>query len=440
MRSAQLDIDSRWLRAAVVSTAAALTTVLQTLQAMRSLNEPDRFVTPGFDFRVLVWWPIRGLLAGHDPYPRPVNPEYADATGAVVGPAPRPPSLLLLEGWLAVPSATTGFVLSVVLGCLLLWAGIVLMVWPSTTRQAALTAAMGSAVVLGGHADFMLGLGQTTGWAVLGLGLIIRWPERFAGAIGLSLVLVMPQFGVVLSLMLLALRQWRLVAQGWALMALMSVPGALLMVSAAGGVMPLFDSLMSSMSYVAGSGNALNRVDLGGVLAGSGSVEWMLPLALLGLFIVLLARVNPVLDEVLYLGMVSVLALSTYFMPYHVPLLLAVAVAAVLAPQTPPSVSIPAVILLVASLLSSFALLWAVGPDPSGLERGLWLALRYTVQLAPLVLSIAAGWETMRRAEARHLDVAGGSSSAPSDVLGSQARALSHLGSPRPKARQRHLG
>jgi hypothetical protein len=273
----------------------------------------------------------------------------------------------------------------------------VLMVWPSTTREAVLTALLGSAVVLGGHVDFMLGLGQTTAWGVLGLGLMYRWPERFAGAVGLSLVLFMPQFGIVLSVMLLGLGRWRLVLQGWAAMAVASVPGAILIVNAAGGIVPLFDSVMSAMEDLAGVGNAVNRVDLGGVLAGSGAVEWALPIALLAAYIMLLVRLQPELDEVLYLSMVSVIALSTYFMPYHLPLLLTVAVAAILAPRVPRIVVVPAATLVVASLLSSFSLLWGLSADPSIVERGMWLAVRYTVLLTPLVLAITTGASIVRR-------------------------------------------
>lgn len=376
----------------------AFTTGLQVFRASRWLEEPDPYVTPGLDFHLVIWGPVRGLLAGLNPYARPADPGYLAETNAIGPSSPRPPSILLLEGLLALPPLEAGYLLSVVVNCLLLWAGLLLMVRPATLRITLLVALLGSAVVLGGHADFLLGLGQTTPWAVLGMGLILRSPAGVLGGFGLSLVLTTPHTGVVFSLMLLALGMWRLVAWGWGLMALLSLPGTLLAVRAAGDPIELIESFGRGISALAGSTNAGNRSDLGGLLVDSGGLAIILPAAVIVAYLVLLRLYRPMLDEVVLLSMVSVIALSVYHMPYHVPLLLVVGVAAALAPGSPRTVVVPVLVLLAVGVASSFSILWVHDVDPIPAVRVLWLTLRQVVRLAPLVLAIAATKELVNRA------------------------------------------
>jgi hypothetical protein len=374
--------------------------VLQLHRVASWMRAPDAIVQPGLDFRTVIWAPARGLLVGLNPYAYPGDPGYLAQTGAVGPSSPRPPSILLLNGWLAMPAATTGFLLSVVLTCLLLWVGILLAVNPITNRQIYLTALLGTAVVLGGPADYLLGLGQTTGWAVIGFGLMMRWPRSVMAGLGLAFVITLPQVGVVLSLMLLALREWRLVAMGWILTLVLSLPGLALAIRAAGGPSHLVSSVLTSTSALSGEGNAENRFDVGWVLAGSGPSSVVLPLGVIVLSLVVLAVYRPRLDAVLYLGMLATIAATTYHMPYHVPLVLTAAIAAVLSPGTPWPVSLPAYAMLLASALSSFSLLWIAPSEAPLLIRGTWLAVMTVFHLAPVLMALAATAESVRRATA----------------------------------------
>jgi hypothetical protein len=109
---------------------------------------------------------------------------------------------------------------------------------------------------------------------------------------------------------------------------------------------------------------------------------------------------RPRLDAVMYLGMLATIAATTYHMPYHVPLVLTAAIAAVLSPGTPWPVSLPAYAMLLASALSSFSLLWIAPSEPPLLIRGTWLAVMSVFTLAPVLIALAATAESVRRSTA----------------------------------------
>jgi hypothetical protein len=220
--------------------------------------------------------------------------------------------------------------LSVVVNCVLLWVGMLLLTAPRTDQQVHALAGLGSVVLLSGPTDMLLGLGQVTPWAVLGLGLILRWPQGWVGAFGLSVVLFLPQVGVVLTLVLLALRRGQLVIRGWLVMLLLSLPALVPSVLASGGVSDLVASSVASLSRLASEANADNRIDIGGNLASTSLPEWVLPLVAVTACVILVAALKPQLDVVLLLGVTSLSATVLYHMPYHLPLEMSLA-AAVLA-------------------------------------------------------------------------------------------------------------
>lgn len=384
----------------VLAAAVAATTLLQWARARAAIGDSDPLVTPGLDFHMLVWAPVRGLLLGFNPYANPPEPGYLQQLGPAGASPPRPPALLLLEGWLAAPAPLVGYLGSVVLNCLLLWAGLLLLARPRTSRQLLVAAAVGSAVLLAGPTDMVLGLGQVTPWAVLGLGLMLRAPQRWTGAFGLSLVLFLPQVGVPLSVMLLALGLWRLVVRGWLVSALLSLPAVALLVASSTGPIELLRSSLATTSGLAAPVNAANRVDLGGLLTAQGALS-LLPGALVLLVcVVLLHRYRPPLDVTLLLGLTSAIAIGFYHMPYHLPLELTLAAALLVRGSASGRLQAAAGVFLALCVLTSA---WLVEwwESAQGAASLMWPLLLVSLSVMPALLAVLAVGEAATHASAR---------------------------------------
>jgi hypothetical protein len=375
-----------WL---ALSAVVGMTTAVQALRARAAFDDPQPIVTPGLDFHTLVWAPVRGVLAGFNPYQTPADPEYLARFGPALPSSPRPPSLLLLEAPLALPTSPVGFVGSVVLHCLLLWAGMVLLSRARTRHELLLLAVLGSAVVLSGPADMMLGLGQVSAWAVLGVGLMLRYPHGWWGGVGLSLVLVVPQFGLGLSVLLLALGQLGLVARGWAVMIVLSLPALVPSVLAAGGADEFVASALRNITLQSTPGNAVNRIDIGGLLTQAPGLALGLGVAAILACAVFLALVRPPLDHVLLLALSCLLVVSFYGMPYHLPIPLALAVAAIVRPGASRLVRATAGVFVTTSALTSFWLVpvWDAGGT---LTNVVWSLLMVSFTAVPAMLVFVA--------------------------------------------------
>ena len=281
---------------------------------------PNHQVSQGYDFGSAIWGPIRGLAAGFNPY-QPGDLGYLDATGQVIFGSLHAPSLLVVAGPLSLWDQRTASLIWVAISAVLLWAAAWILMRPVDARSSAATITLGLLLTLAGPGDYLLRLGQVTGVVVLGFSLLVRWPDRWAGAAGIALMLVSPQIGVPMSVLALGDHRVRTVARGWALTAALSLPPILAAAIAARGLGSLVGSIKDNLAWTAGEVNAANRIDVVGVWGGG---PWA-TLLLLGLVVGVAlwwSRSGRKADPTAVLGAATLTLLSTFAMPYSLCLVL----------------------------------------------------------------------------------------------------------------------
>jgi hypothetical protein len=266
--------------------------LLTVLMVRRSLLEPlaavdptgaNRDLTRGQDFRDALYFPIKELLRGGDPYDPasmfarwPVRQEF-DLYA--------PFHLLLNLPYTLLPYRAALIVFSCVsVGCLLgigLVSARVLRLpggWLSAWVVAACVvgAQIGKSVVYFGQIDPLVGLGGVL--ALLFVGRSTGW-----AALGLALTWIKPQFGIPLTLVLLFRGAWRPALAGTLGAGLASLPVVGVLVVREGGVGGFVDVVRANLAYASSTGYAAvdspggARVDVAAVffrLTG-----WLPPLA-----------------------------------------------------------------------------------------------------------------------------------------------------------------
>lgn len=213
------------------------------------------------DFKWLAWGPVRGLLNGYNVYDAHSPYVHLYRVGGAAT-AHTPATLTILSPLAAFPlsvGAWTFFALSI--ACI--WVAMWLFVRPATPRQE-LTAAIAAAVVVcSGFGEQLLGLGNFQPVALLGLALLVRFPQTRRGVLGVVLLCFVPQTAVPLSVLLVRGRA-RTLAHGWLLALALSVP-PLLLAGFASGPTRLVSSLLDTFTSVVGNPN---RVDVVGQVVG----------------------------------------------------------------------------------------------------------------------------------------------------------------------------
>lgn len=210
------------------------------------------------DYRDTVYWPIRDLVAGNNPY---------DVDGYLE----RRPGLqefgLYLPAWLLLflPFAVLPYDVSKFLYLGFLLALAVVFGWAvlrAAGRRPPLPVLLGTvgAVLLCAPGQSTLYLGQATFQVALGViaavALARRWP-LVAGA-GVALALLKPQVGIPLVVLLLVWRQWRPVLAGLAVAGLVSVVPLVAAVAGGGGPGAFAASVRENAEY---SGDRYNDID-----------------------------------------------------------------------------------------------------------------------------------------------------------------------------------
>lgn len=284
---------------------------------------PSPQISQGHDFGSAVWGPVRGLLAGFNPY-QPGDAGYLEATGQAVFGSLHAPSLLLAGSPFALLEEGTAAVVWAAASAVMMWAAAWILMRPVDARSATATITLGLVLTLSGPGDFMLRLGQVTGPVVLGLALLVRWPHRWAGAVGVALTLVSPQVGIPLSILAVGARQGRAVARGWLLTLALSVPVIVAAAAAAGGVGGFVESIRANLAWTAGDVNATNRIDVAGVWGG-GLVVTLVALGVVAGVAVWWRAQDRRVDEVAVLGAAALTVLAAFSMPYSLVLVLAAA-------------------------------------------------------------------------------------------------------------------
>jgi len=313
-------------RAWLVALVAVIVTSTQVWVMWRSLSTPAVLFTSSFDYKISLWAPTHGLFDGLNPYD-PSNLAYTQMFD-VIEAALHPPMVLLLASPTTGFDLNTGYLLFVLVSSLMMWAAAVIMIPPSDRRSTIAVVVTGLLLTVSGPGDEVLRLGQVTAFVVLGLALTLRFSKTWWGAFGVALVLVSPQFGLVVSVALLALRHFRLVLRGWLLAVLLSLPVAIWAVLDAGGIGVFGRGVVGNLRNAGGLGNALNRMDLPGRL-GQGAPLWSLA-GVVGVLVFawILHSRRPDLNDEVALGIVALALVCVFSMPYYLPVALLVGASA----------------------------------------------------------------------------------------------------------------
>jgi hypothetical protein len=346
-----------------------------------------------FDFHPLIWAPVRGLLDGYNIYAD--HGAYVSAFHPRVAATAHPPFVLLLFSVFAVPPLHAAWLAFVVVNLSCVLAALWLLVDPQSPREELVVALAGAVLVAGGFAEHLFELGQLTGVATLGLALMVRNRTGWRGVLGVLLLATVPQSGVPLSILLIRGRA-RVVAIGWALALLLSVPPVILLINATHSVGTAAHSLVSVLSRP--TAHAPDRIDVVGLVVGH-SLWLSLALVVVAAVCVVARRwtVGPT-DLPRLLLAVTVTLLLWYHQPYDL-VMLGVVAAALAVRTRDTAASAFAVLYGVTALLVSGALIDSTASVFGTTPIASWHVVSRGLPL--LALALCVGWAVRRRAVRR---------------------------------------
>jgi hypothetical protein len=358
------------------------------------VTHPSPQITFGIDFTSAVWAPVRGTVAGFNPY-RTGDAGYLDATGQAVSASLHAPSLLLTASPLATLDAHAAAVVWAAATAAMLWAAAWILMRPNDIRSATATVTLGLALTLAGPGDYLLRLGQVTGLVILGFAMLVRWPRSWAGAVGVALMLVSPQIGVPMSILAMGAHQSRTVWRGWALTAVLSLPVMITATVAAGGLGQFLESVVANLAKAADDENARNRIDAAGVWGGGVGMDAALLLLVVAVAVWWRRSRRPV-DEVAVLGAAALTLLAAFSMPYSLGVVLAAAWPVLWARHRWGAVEWCAVVLVVVCAAQSLPLLVAVNAVTGWSVLGVWRLLALLEHLVLVALLVSVTWRLTR--------------------------------------------
>jgi hypothetical protein len=192
---------------------------------------------PGLDYSIMIWGPVRGLVAGYDVYD-PLAHGYL-AQFDILRPATlHAPSLLLMFGWTAFFSVRVGYVVFVTLSAIALGTAIVA-VLPAPIGYGGILVTIGLVVVVveaSAPSDAVIFLGQVTALVALGAVLAVQGRSAKTVALGVVLMSISPQTAIPITLLLVLLGRRSGLLLGWAVTILASLPALIIAAVNAGGV------------------------------------------------------------------------------------------------------------------------------------------------------------------------------------------------------------
>ncbi len=272
--------------------------------------------TTGMDFWNNTWRAVRGLLSGTNVY----GPAHVSVPG--IGPgwpvSPHMPGSLLWQApFAALPLRAAVFTYAAV-SILAIWAGVLIFVRPRTPGAVFLTACCGAMALCGGAGLITLLLGQPTGFALLGLALVVRARRPWLAGLGFMLAASTLQTGLPLGIALLLLGGWPTVWRGATLLLVTSLPPIGLEIANAG----LHTAASSAISSALLQARPLaSRVDLGALLQRFGVTSVALRagtgLLVAGLALAFLRRLPPHLRRIDYPPVLSLVIAFTMVCVYH---------------------------------------------------------------------------------------------------------------------------
>jgi hypothetical protein len=219
-----------------------------------ALVHDDRWihVPPGLDFHDQIWAPVRGLLAGFDPYT--LTGGYARQFDAPLPAAPHAPSTLVLAAPLALLPPHVARLSWVALSIVGVWVATFML-----TRRAWAALSVGALTLLLPPGELMLALGQLTVLPLLGLAMLLRYPGRLPGVIGVLLLAAVPQTGIPLCIVLAFTRLRPTIMRGAVATVALSIPVVIAAVGAERGVAPFARHLRGALRR---TGPTSFRVDM----------------------------------------------------------------------------------------------------------------------------------------------------------------------------------
>lgn len=360
------------------------------------------------DFRDAVYWPVRALAAGDNPYDMPAY--FARYPVGQEFPLFAPHHLLVHAPWAALPFGVAEqvyFLTTLALTLAFAWLSLRVNARPATL---AAVCGLGALILLSRPGHMNLLLGQVALPVAIGCTaavVLARTRPRLA-ALGFAVACLKPNFGAPLAVLLLARGDRRVVAGGLALACAASLPVLAVLIANAGGVQPLLAAVLANQASSAatteiGPTSGWARVDAWALavrLAPELPIAAQAPFGLAVLLLAALAvrrRAARAVDAAPDLTLLIALAVlaSVYHQPYDLLLLVPPLVGLVAARRDGRPAAVPAPLLLAAMLavpMMNYAVSWPVMRALGGesLAWRLVAALNAGMLLAALLVCIAA--------------------------------------------------
>jgi Glycosyltransferase family 87 len=246
-----------WAGTGIVACAA---TSWAMYREVTTFGKPESIQT-GLDFSNNTWRAVRDLLSGVNIY----APTHQVIPG--IGPAwpvsQHVPASLLWQAPVAalpLPAALFTFTFASILA---IWAAVFVLTKPAQPDAVFLAACCGAFAICCAGGPVTLLLGQPTGFALLGVAIVVRAERPWVAGIGFLLAASTLQTGIPLALVLLVLRRWPVLWRGVTLTLACSLPVMVLEIANAG-----LGGFVTS--FVTGASVHLdrlsNRIDLGALL------------------------------------------------------------------------------------------------------------------------------------------------------------------------------
>jgi len=208
----------------------------------------------GHDFVNNVWAPIHGLLAGYNPYDTG-DIEYHLRYRVPVVAGLYLPTALLVHAPLGFLSASRSADVMAVLNVALMWAGVLTLIQPRTFRTCVVAALAGAVLVVSAPAQDTIYLGQLSGWAFAGFALLVSSLRNdpsaaWVPAVGVTLVALKPQSAIPIFVALAVLQYWKALVRAAAILAVTSLPGAVMFIHTAGGPAAMMRTVSGNLNHL----------------------------------------------------------------------------------------------------------------------------------------------------------------------------------------------
>jgi hypothetical protein len=340
-----------WVAPVLAVAAFAAVAAWLTVSTWRNVSESRLDVGMLTDFRDAIYYPLRALFDGVNPYDAPAY--YGHYPVGQEFPLWSPVHFVVHAPVLLLPfeeSRAAYFGVTLLLILVLAWCSIRL---AGHRVSVATVFGLGALLLLTEPGKLDLRAGQPAAIIILGCYLALasserRWP---AGAAGVALAFIKPTFGIVLVVLLICRRQVRAAIAGLGATVAVSIAFALPLADAAGGFGNLIDTLRTNLDVTSRSpqsrlGSSL-RIDAASTLARftglrpSEAVGTVIGLAILAVGAALVWRLNRTVagsnrSELAVTLACLIVLTSTFHVPYD--LLLLTWPVLMLVRRTPPDV------------------------------------------------------------------------------------------------------